>query len=242
MEKFYSPFAKTVNTRTTTEVNEGLRKYMLGVYNYMTASLLVTSLVAFAAKVTGVVYIIATSAVGLICAFAPIGIVMYMGLKFRSMSYNAVRNSLFLYAGLMGLSLSTIFIMFTGTSIIKALLITTSMFAGMSIYGYTTKRNLSAIGSIAIMLIWGVLIASIVNIFMRSDSFGVIISFVSVLLFTALTAYDVQKIKSMYYSMANIGKEDAMKLSVFGAFQLYIDFIAIFIHLLNLLNLGRNNR
>jgi FtsH-binding integral membrane protein len=157
------------------------------------------------------------------------------------MSVSSVRNSLLLYAGLMGLSLSVVFLTFNFKEITTAFFITASMFAGMSIYGYATKKDLSSFSSILIMGIWGVFIASIVNIFLRSGAFSMGISIISVIIFTAMVAYDTQKLRRMYYSFSSTSNVALSKIAIFGAMQLYIDFVAIFVHILNLLRLTRDN-
>jgi hypothetical protein len=134
----------------------------------------------------------------------------------------------------MGISLSNLFLLYTGASIARVFFITAGLFGGMSLYGYTTKRDLTGMGSFLIMGVWGLLIASLVNIFMQSSMMQFAISVLSVLIFTGLTAYDTQKIKGMYYALAGTG-EMAAKMAIMGALNLYMDFINIFIHLMRLM-------
>ena len=217
--------------------NSGLREYMLGVYNYMTLALAISGVVAFFSAYSGLAYMMFSSPVGSIIAFAPLIMVFYLGFKFHSMSSDAVRSFLLIYSVLMGLSMSSIFLVYSSVSIAKAFFITAGMFGSMSIYGYSTKKDLTGMGSFLFMGVIGLLIASLVNIFTKSEGMSVLISILSVIIFTGLTAYDTQKIKHMYYMLgSNNNSESAKKIAIFGAFQLYIDFIAIFTHLLRLLN------
>jgi len=224
--------------------DEGLRQYMLKVYNYMASGLVFTGLVAMITANTpallGMLYNVTPQGVtgmtplGWIVAFAPIGMVLLLGFKQQDMSLGAVKTWFWVFAGIMGLSLTSIFLMYTGASIARVFFITAGVFGGMSIYGYTTKKDLSGWGSFLIMGVWGILLASIVNMFLQSPMLYFITSIVGVLVAVGLTAYDTQKIKAVYYQVAGSG-EMASKAAIMGAFQLYFDFIYLFIHLMHLL-------
>ena len=221
-------------------LNEGLREYMLGVYNYMTVSLLLSAVIAYFTAKTGLAIAIFSSPLSIVFMLAPIGLSLYLATHFHSMSFSSVRNFLFLYASLMGISLSTVFIAFRFDEIAKAFFITSSMFAGMSIYGYTTKKDLSSFGSIMIMAIWGIILASLVNLFMHSSVMSFAISIISVVVFSGMVAFDTQKLRRLYYASNYVPDSIMSKLAVMGAMQLYIDFVNIFIHMLHLLRLGRD--
>lgn len=210
----------------------GLREYMLGVYKQMTIALLITGLISFAiASSPALLSIFFGTPLVFVIFFAPVGLAFYMGARFTKLSVGAARNCLWLYAGLMGLSLSSIFVAYTGESITRTFFITASVFGAMSIYGYTTKRDLTGLGSFLMMGIFGLIIASIVNLFMHSSAMSFIISALGVLIFTGLTAYDVQKIRDIYFQVSG-DSEAAEKYSVYGALSLYMDFVNLFIYLL----------
>ncbi len=164
--------------------------------------------------------------------FAPLGFVFALSFGINRMSTAAAQATYWAYAAVMGLSLSTIFLVYTGTSIAQTFFATAAAFAGLSLYGYTTKKDLSGFGTFLIMGVVGLLVASIVNIFLQSGPFQLVISALGVLIFAGLTAYDTQKIKSMYSYVA--GSEMVGKSVVMGALQLYLDFINMFMFLLRL--------
>jgi FtsH-binding integral membrane protein len=164
----------------------------------------------------------------------------YMGSRLMSMSVTGAQTCLMIFATLMGLSLSSILMMYTGESIARVFFITAGTFGAMSIYGYSTKRDLTSMGSFLMMGVIGLLIASVVNIFMQSGAMQFIISVIGVVVFTLLTAYDSQKIKAMYYQ-AQSNAEMTQKLAVYGSLTLYMDFINIFIFLLQLLGVRKND-
>ncbi|QED23230.1 Bax inhibitor-1/YccA family protein [Candidatus Deianiraea vastatrix] len=218
-------------SQKATSFNQGLREYMLNVYNYMTIALGISGVVAFFMAYSGLAYALFSSPLGLIVSFAPLIMSFYLGFKFHKMDYQSVRNFLLIYSVLMGVSLSSVFLVYSSTSIAISFFITAGMFGSMSIYGYTTKKDLTAMGSFLIMGAMGLLIAMLVNMFMHSSAMSFMISVLSVIIFTGLTAYDTQKIKEMYYVVGQDYKS-AQKVAVFGAFQLYMDFIVIFVHML----------
>jgi len=232
-------------------IDAGLREYMLKVYNYMASGLALTGLVAYmlfqATAVTGPTGdIVGLTNLGVslytgpmmwIVALAPLGVVMYMSFGIRNMSASRAQTMFWVFAFLMGLSLSTIFLTYTQASIARVFFITATTFGAMSIYGYTTKRDLTAMGSFLFMGLIGIIIASIVNIFMQSSMMYFVISVLGVLIFVGLTAYDTQKIKNMY--MAYDSGEVSAKKAIMGALTLYLDFINLFIMLLRLFGARR---
>ena len=238
-------------TRATTRVesgaiDQGLRSYMLKIYNYMASGVLVTGLVALflfkysvvtneAGSITGLTSLgnaIYNSALMWVIAFAPLGIVMWMSFGLAKMSASKAQTLFWVFAALMGASLSSIFMVYVEASIARVFFITAGTFAAMSLYGYTTKTDLSKLGSFLMMGLIGIIIASIVNIFLKSSQMEFIISILGVLIFVGLTAYDTQKIKDMYYDGGNT--EVMAKKSIMGALTLYLDFINLFIMLLRL--------
>jgi FtsH-binding integral membrane protein len=164
---------------------------------------------------------------------APLGIVIYLSFALRSMSLMAAQISYWLYAAIMGISLSVIFLTFTGESIARIFFITAGTFGGMSIYGYTTRRDLTGFGSFLIMGLWGLIIASLVNLFLQSSGLQFALSVIGVLVFVGLTAYDTQKLKALY-TQVSIDAEQQGKVAIMGALTLYLDFINLFLNLLHL--------
>lgn len=220
---------RTHRSTTLTEAagfDAGLRAYMLKIYNYMASGLLLTGIIAlFSAQseaVLSAMYTIEGNAItgmkplAWIVMFAPLGLVMYLSFALRSMSLMAAQISYWLYAALMGLSLSTIFLTFTGESITRVFFITAATFGGMSLYGYTTKRDLTGLGSFMMMGLWGIIIASLVNLFLKSSGLQFAISIIGVLVFVGLTAFDTQKLKSLYYQLSGEG-EWTGKIVIMGA-------------------------
>jgi FtsH-binding integral membrane protein len=215
-------------------IDAGLRAYMLRVYNYMASGLALTGLVAagVASSPTAIHTIFGTGLFWVV-AFAPIGLVFFLSARVHAMKASTAQALFWVYAGLMGLSMAAIFLQFTGASVARVFFITAGTFAGMSLYGYTTRKDLSGFGSFLFMGLVGLIIASLVNLFLASSLLQFIISAAGVLVFTGLTAYDTQKIKEMYLDAD--GGEVATKKAVMGALQLYLDFINLFIMLMNLL-------
>ena len=227
-------------------IDEGLRAYMLKVYNYMTIGLLLTGFIAYffgkASIVTNEMgQIVGVTQVGAllfgsplkwIVMLAPLGFVFYLSARINRMSVSAAQITFWLFASIMGLSLASVFIEFTQTSIARVFFITAGTFGAMSLYGYTTKRDLTKLGSFLMMGLIGIIIASLVNIFMKSSMMYFVISILGVLIFVGLTAYDTQKIKNMY--VASDTGELMGKKAVMGALTLYLDFINLFIMLLRL--------
>ncbi|WP_226893699.1 Bax inhibitor-1/YccA family protein [Nisaea sediminum] len=220
------------------QIDVGLRNYMLGVYNHMTIGLALTGFFAFGTKILAMsspafAQLIFASPLKWVIMLAPLGMVFFLAARVQSMSASSARTTFFIYASVMGISLASIFFVFTGESIVRVFFITAAAFAGLSLYGYTTKKSLSGMGTFLFMGLIGILIASVVNIFMASTMLHFVISVGGVLVFAGLTAYDTQNIKNMY--MESDGHEVATKKSVMGALQLYLDFLNMFLFLLQLL-------
>ena len=231
--------------RATVGVDEGLRQYMLKIYNWMALGLALTGAVAFAVTsvpalqglffqyVAGTQSRVTLTVLGWVALFAPVVLVFIFSFRLHSMSAASAQGLFWFYAALMGLSLAPIVFVYTATSVAKVFFITAAMFGAMSLWGYTTKRDLTGMGNFLIMGVIGLLIAMIVNIFLKSSAMGFAISILGVLIFTGLTAYDTQKIKGMYD--ASDDGETMTKKGILGALNLYLDFINIFIFLLQLM-------
>ena len=219
-------------------IDEGLRGYMLKVYNYMASALALTGIVAYGVANTPVLMnaIFGTPLMWVVM-LAPLCVVFLLSAKIRTMSASAAQTTFWVFAVLMGMSLASIFIVYTGTSIARVFFITAGLFGTMSLYGYTTKRDLSGWGSFLFMGLIGVIIASIVNWFLASSALEFAISVIGVLVFVGLTAYDTQRIKEMYAQSDSTAVMS--KKAIMGALRLYLDFINLFIMLLRLFG-GRN--
>jgi len=219
------------------EIDMGLRRYMLKVYNFMAAGLGVTGLVALLAISTGLYQQIAGTPVMWVVMLAPFAAVLFLSFRIQKMSLGAAQATFWTYAALMGLSLAGIFLVYTGISVARVFFISAATFAAMSLYGYTTRRDLSRFGALLFMALIGVVLASLVNIFIGSTALQFAVSVIGVLLFTALTAYDTQRIKEIYLGDDEIEIQD--KKALLGALTLYLDFINLFVMLLNLMGQRR---
>lgn len=246
-------------TRTDVAVDEGLRAYMLRVYNYMAAGIALTGVVAYviftysvtsdpalAARTGGRImalhrgmyltdlgYTLFATPMRYVLMFAPLAFVFFLAWRIYSMSVGAAQIAFWLFAAVMGASLSVIFLAYTATSIAQIFFITAAAFGALSLWGYTTKRDLSGWGSFLIMGVVGIIIAAIVNLFLQSSALQFAISVIGVLVFAGLTAYDTQQIKDNYYAV--MGDAAAMtKGAIMGALNLYLDFINMFVSLLQL--------
>jgi uncharacterized protein len=213
--------------------DEGLRKHMLSIYNYMSSGVLLTGIVALLAFNTGVAETIFTSGLRWIVALSPIAIVFAMSFGANRFSAGALQAMFWVFATLMGLSLSSVFLVYTGGSIATTFFATSAAFAGLSLWGYTTKKNLSGMGSFLMMGLIGLIVASVINLFLQSPAFHYVISFIGVLIFAGLTAYDTQRLKEEYTYLR--GTEFAGKAVILGALSLYLDFINMFQFLLSFL-------
>ena len=219
------------------DYDAGLRSYMLSVYNYMASGVLLTGIVALLfAPYARDVLINASgtgmSALGWLVALAPLGFVMVLSFGINRLATGTAQALFWAFAVVMGLSMSTIFLTYTGTSIAQTFFATAAAFAGLSLWGYTTKRDLSGMGTFLIMGLVGILVAMLINIFLQSSAMAFAISVIGVLLFAGLTAYDTQRIKSMYAYVA--GTDFMGKSVVMGALTLYLDFVNMFMFLLQL--------
>jgi FtsH-binding integral membrane protein len=213
--------------------DEGLRKHMLRVYNYMGLGLVITGLVAFFVGNTPALYVpIFSSPLKWVVMFAPLAFVMFFSFKINTLSASAAQAMFWGFCAVMGLSMASIFLAFTGASIARTFFISAAMFGTMSLYGYTTKTDLTRFGSFLIMGLIGVVIASIVNIFLGSSMLQFAVSVIGIVVFLGLTAWDTQSIKSQYAESA--GVEANQKLAVMGALSLYLSFVNIFQLLLSL--------
>jgi FtsH-binding integral membrane protein len=212
--------------------DEGLRQHMLRVYNYMGLGLVMTGLVAFIVGTTPALYVpIFSTPLKWVVMLAPLAFVLLFSFRMASMSASRAQTLFWAFCAVMGLSLASIFLVFTGTSIARTFFIAAAMFGATSLYGYTTKRDLSQFGSFLIMGLIGVVIASLVNLFLASSALQFAISVIGIVIFVGLTAWDTQSIKEQYAE--NFDAESKQKLAVFGAFSLYLNFINIFQLLLN---------
>lgn len=222
---------------TAAAIDEGLRAHMLRVYNYMGIGLAVTGLVAYfvaqwAVSSPAAAQMLYGSPLSWVIMLSPFAFVLVLSFGINKLSFPAAQAVFWAFAAVMGLSLSSIFLVYTGASIAKVFFITAAMFGSMSLYGYTTRRDLIGMGSFLFMGLIGLIIAMIVNMFLQSSALEFAISAIGVLIFVGLTAYDTQKIKEAYAE--NIGHEGLGKLAIMGALTLYLDFINLFMMLLRL--------
>ncbi|HEY0853982.1 MAG TPA: Bax inhibitor-1/YccA family protein [Devosia sp.] len=237
MAEFDRPTIAAARAGTAAAIDEGLRSYMLKVYNYMGVGLVVTGLVAYftnqwAMSSEANFNLLYGSPLMWVVALAPLAFVLVLSFGINKLSVGAAQATFWAFAAVMGLSLSSIFAVYTDASIAKVFFITAATFGAMSLYGYTTKRDLTGIGNFLIMGLIGLIIASIVNIFLQSGPLDFAISAIGVLIFVGLTAYDTQKIKESYSE--SHGADVLAKGAIMGALSLYLDFINLFMMLLRL--------
>ena len=229
--------------RTTTGVNAaasvgvpraardaGLRSYMLSVYNYMASGVLLTGIVALLFANSGLAEQVLSTPLRWVIMFAPLAFVMVMSFGMNRLSTGTLQLLFWAFATVMGLSMSSIFLVFTGTSIAQTFFAVAAAFLGLSLWGYTTKKDLSGFGTFLIMGVVGLLVAMVINLFVQSTAMHMAISAIGVLLFAGLTAYDTQRIKSMYDHVR--GTDMMGKVVIMGALSLYLDFINMFTFLL----------
>jgi FtsH-binding integral membrane protein len=232
--------------RTAAQVDQGLRAFMLGVYNNMVLGLAISALVALGLNMAAITtdemgrraltafgQLLYTSPLKWVIALAPLAFIFMFSMRMDRMSAATARTTFFAFAAVMGASLSTLLLVYTGASVVQVFFITAAAFGSLSLWGYTTNRSLSGMGSFLMMGLVGLILASIVNIFVASSMLQFGISVIGVLIFAGLTAYDTQKLKEMYL-YGNFDQEAAAKVSVFGALTLYLDFINMFQFLLAL--------
>ena len=234
-------------------IDEGLRTYMVKVYNLMALALVITGVAAFGfaslavttdasaaaatlpngKMLTELGVLIYASPLRWVVMLAPLALVFFLSFRVHKMSVPAAQGTFWLYAALVGVSISSIFLRYTEASIVQTFFITAASFGALSLYGYTTKKDLSGMGSFLIMGLFGLIIASIVNIFLQSSAMGFAISAIGVLIFAGLTAYDTQKIKEMYFDGDDVVV--AGRKAIMGALTLYLDFLNLFMFLLQFL-------
>lgn len=224
------------------QIDVGLREYMLRVYNYMASGLALTGIIAYLAATTPAVFNLLYAAgpngtmqptmLAWLAMLSPLAFILVLSFGIQKMQASTAQMVFWAFSAVMGLSLSQIFLVYTGSSIARVFFISASTFAAMSLYGYTTKRDLTGIGSFLFMGLIGIIIASVVNMFMASTALHFMISVIGVLVFVGLTAFDTQKIKLMY--QVSDGGEVAAKKAIMGAVTLYLDFVNLFMMLLRL--------
>jgi FtsH-binding integral membrane protein len=250
----YRTYPRASAATTAAVLDAGLRAYMLRVYNWMASGLLLTGIVAYVIANTDLINVFypvvmtpmgprhTASALAMIAIFAPLAFVLVLSMGVNRLSRSGAQTLYWLFCAAMGASLTNIFLIYTSESIVRVFFITAATFAGMSIYGYTTKADLSRFGSFLIMGLFGVVLASVVNIFLHSSGLQFAISIIGVIVFTGLTAYDTQRIKATYVQYAYAeGSDQAAKRSVYDALSLYLNFINLFMLLLQLLGNRNSN-
>jgi FtsH-binding integral membrane protein len=237
----YDNRVRSYNAAATTVVDEGLRAYMLRVYNYMLLGLALTGATAWLAAETPLRQVffnftplgVSLNALGWVALLAPLGLVFWLGWGIQRMSFAAAQGVFWLYAALMGIGLAPVLLLYTGASVAQVFFITAATFGAMSLWGYTTRRDLTGFGSFLMMGLIGIIIASLVGMFWHNSALQWVISVVGVIVFTGLTAYDTQSIKESYY----VGDDGSVagKKAIMGALRLYLDFINLFLMLMRLL-------
>jgi len=213
-----------------TTFDAGLRRHMLSIYNYMASGVLLSGIVAMLFASSGAAAQVMGSGLGIVVMLAPLAFVLVMSFGINKLSTTALQACFWGFAVVMGLSLSTIFLVYTGASVAATFFATAGAFAGLSLYGYTTQRSLTGMGSFLIMGVVGIIIASLINMFLQSPGLYWAVSILGVLIFAGLTAYDTQKLKEQYQFVR--GTDMAGKVVVMGALNLYLDFINMFMYLL----------
>lgn len=249
----YRSYSGAQGASAAAALDQGLRAYMLRVYNWMTSGLLLTGIVAYGIANTSLInlfYPVVQTEFGLqrhasplamISMFAPLVFVMVLSFGVNKMSRSTVQALFWAFCAVMGASLTNIFLVYAGGSVARVFFISAGTFAAMSIYGYTTRSDLSRMGSFLMMGLIGIVLASVVNIFLGSAGLQFAVSVIGVLVFVGLTAYDTQRIKSTYVQMAYAdGPDGAAKRSVYDALSLYLNFINLFMLLLQLTGNRRN--
>jgi uncharacterized protein len=219
--------------------DQGLRAYFIQIYTYMAAGLALTGIIAYAAAVSGFYERIADTPLIWLIMLAPLGFVVVLSFGVQRMAAATAQILFWLFAAIMGLSMSGIFMVFTQTSIARVFVITAGMFAAMSLYGYTTGTDLARLGSFLFMGLIGIIIAGLVNLWLGSSRLQFAVSIIGVIVFTGLTAWDTQRLKQMY--VENLDSQRRAKLAIMGALALYLDFINLFTLLLQLLGQRREN-
>ena len=233
------PFGASQAGTRDAAYDAGLRSYMLSVYNYMASGVLLTGIVALGFALSGAAATVFQTPLRWVIMLAPLAFVFAMSFGQGKFSTGTLRTMFWGFAVTMGLSLSTIFLVYSPVAIGQAFFATAAGFAALSLYGYTTKRDLSAFGAFLIIGLVGLIVASLINLFVNSGPLGLVISIVGVLLFAGLTAYDTQRTKSLYFQVAGNG-ELVGKAIVMSALSLYLDFINMFLFILRLFGGNRD--
>lgn len=234
-------YTKAYSVNETRGFDAGLRLYMLKIYNIMAMGLLLTGTMAFATlnfpPLMHLMYnigpngeLMGTTMIGMIATFAPIGIALYFFMGSARISIQKAQTLFWVYAALMGMSLSSLGFIYTGQSLVRTFFICSTVFGAMSLYGYTTKKDLTSMGSFLVMGLIGLLVVSLINMFLQSSAVNFATSLIGVGIFMGLIAWDTQKLKSMYYAAG--GGEMGQRAAIMGAFSLYLDFINLFLHML----------
>lgn len=227
--RLYQPYA------AAPAIDLELRRFMLRVFNTMAGGLALTGVVAYAAAASGLYAAIAGTPLFWLVMLAPLGVALLLGFRVGQMSPTAAQASFWGYAGLMGLSLAGIFLVYTGDSIARVFFISAGTFAATAAWGYTTRTDLSRFGSFLVMGLIGIVLASLVNVFIGSSALQFAVSVIGVVVFTALTAWDTQRLKTMYLDSSAGGN-----LAILGALMLYLDFVNLFVSLLQLVGIRRD--
>jgi len=252
---YASPFGRAAGRTDAAAVDAGLRAYMLRIYNYMTIGLAITGLAALGVYMAAVTsdpsvgavrigtsyltpfgYAMFVSPLKWVFILAPLAMVFAISFGINRLRPATAQLLFWIFSALMGISLSSIFLVYTHTSIVRVFFITAASFGALSLYGYTTKRDMTGMGSFLLMGLFGIIIASLVNLFIASSALQFIVSVVGVLVFAGLTAYDTQRLKNDYiYGYASQGGDIAERAAITGALSLYLNFINLFTLLLQLL-------
>ena len=214
-------------------IDQGLRSHMLKVYNYMASAVLLTGIVALVFAQSGLALQVLSTPLRYVLMFAPLAFIFLIGARAHKMTTGGLQVAFWAFATVMGLSMSSIFLVFSGESIARTFFITAAAFLSLSLWGYTTKKDLTGWGSFLIMGVVGLLLAMVVNLFLGSSTMQMVISALGVLIFAGLTAYDTQRIKSEYVAFA--GHESLGKMAIMSALNLYLDFVNMFQFLLSFL-------
>lgn len=222
-----------MNTKVLSTYDENLRQFMINMYNHTATGLAISGIVAYFVYASGLVTTLMTGGLGLLFVFAPLGMILLYSFAGQNWSLSTITQFYYAFVALMGVSLSTIFVVYTAISISQVFFITAATFGSASLYGYTTNRDLTSMGSFLVIGLIGIVIAMIVNIFLGSSVLMFVISIIGVVVFTGLTAWDTQNAKSMYLSAPD--SETAAKYGVQFALSLYLNFINLFQMLLHLL-------
>jgi hypothetical protein len=226
-----APHTATTAGREGVAFDAGLRSYMLSVYNYMASGVLLTGIVALLFANSGMAAQVLSTPLAYLIMFAPLAFILVLSFGINRLSTGTAQMLFWAFAVVMGLSMSSIFLVYTGTSIAQTFFATAAAFVSLSLWGYTTKKDLSGFGTFLIMGVVGLLVAMIINIFLQSSAMALAISAIGVLLFAGLTAYDTQRIKSLYFYVQ--GTDMLGKSAIMGALNLYLDFVNMFTFLLN---------